>query len=82
MNPDFMFALYVFCSDYHSGQWSRGYRILSRIVQRGIQLNDRAIKAISGNRHSKREIGLGCWEEWEQARAYYRQLKRKYAGKV
>jgi len=23
--------LYVFCMDYHSGQWSRGYRILSRL---------------------------------------------------
>ena len=23
--------LAVFCMDYHSGQWSRGYRILSRL---------------------------------------------------
>jgi hypothetical protein len=24
-------ALYLFCNRYHSGQWSRGYRILSRL---------------------------------------------------
>jgi hypothetical protein len=24
-------ALYLFCCRYHSGQWSRGYRILSRL---------------------------------------------------
>lgn len=25
------FDLYVFCMDYHSGQWSRGYRLLSKL---------------------------------------------------
>jgi len=25
------FILAVFCMDYHSGQWSRGYRILCRL---------------------------------------------------
>ena len=25
------FELAVFCMHYHSGQWSRGYRILSRL---------------------------------------------------
>ena len=25
---------YVLCMDYHGGQWSRGYRLLSRIVRR------------------------------------------------
>ena len=25
------FELYVFCMDYHSGQWSRGYRLMSRL---------------------------------------------------
>jgi len=28
---DFLGALYLFCVSYHSGQWSRGYRILSRL---------------------------------------------------
>ena len=25
-------ALWAFCSRFHSGQWSRGYRILSRLT--------------------------------------------------
>lgn len=28
---EYYFELYVFCMDYHSGQWSRGYRLLSRL---------------------------------------------------
>lgn len=34
------FTLYVLCSDYHGGQWSRGYRILSRLWRKGMQLTD------------------------------------------
>ena len=30
-------ALYLFCSRYHSGQASRGYRILSRLSLAGYQ---------------------------------------------
>lgn len=26
---EYWIVLYVFCMDYHSGQWSRGYRLLS-----------------------------------------------------
>ena len=77
MNPDFAFGLYVFCMDFHTGQWSRLYRIGSRLR---VRLSDSAIKAIQGNRHDKESIGQGAWDEWEQARIYYRQLKRsKYA---
>jgi hypothetical protein len=35
--------LYVFCMDYYSGQWSRGYRILSRLnkyVKRGLTVGE------------------------------------------
>ena len=28
---DLFGALWLFCNRYHSGQWSRGYRILSRL---------------------------------------------------
>lgn len=28
-------ALYLLCSRWHSGQWSRGYRILSRLSLKG-----------------------------------------------
>lgn len=72
MSTDFTFALYVFCMDYHSGQWSRLYRIMSRISSRGIQLSDGDEAAI---RRGKDDPG----NEWETARTYYRQLKRKYA---
>jgi hypothetical protein len=73
MSLDLTFALYVFCSDYHSGQSSRLYRILSRITSRGIRISDHAEAAI---RRGKNDPG----NEWEQARTYYRQLKRKYAN--
>lgn len=38
----FYFALYVFCMDWHSGQWSRGYRIMSRFHNKhwNIRLTD------------------------------------------
>lgn len=85
MNPDFIFALYAFCSDYHSGQWSRGYRILSAIVSRyDPSLRDAHLYSIQGNRHKRKEenISAAAWDEWETARRYYRELKRKFAGKV
>jgi len=60
-------ALWVFCSRYHSGQWSRGYRILSRLAAAGYNPG----------------MGLqnGRWETDEQ-RAIYRHLVRKYRNKV
>lgn len=70
MSADFTFALYVFCQDYHSGQWSRLYRIMSRIVKRGIQLQDKHADAIR----------YGNNEEWSEAHEYYRQLEMKYSN--
>lgn len=32
LSKEYYFELAVFCMDYHSGQWSRGYRILSRLA--------------------------------------------------
>jgi hypothetical protein len=60
-------ALWAFCGRYHSGQWSRGYRILSRLK-------------IAGYRPG---IGLqqGRFETSEQ-RKIYRQLVRRYSRKV
>lgn len=29
---EYYWELAVFCMDYHSGQWSRGYRLLSRLA--------------------------------------------------
>lgn len=40
--------LRVFAMDYHSGQWSRGYKILSltsmRLRAKGMDMNDNQIK--------------------------------------
>lgn len=74
MNTDFKFALYVFCMDYHSGQWSRLYRIMCRLRAR---LSNSAIYAIQGNRHKRKteNISQDTWDEWETARKYYRDLK-------
>lgn len=64
MSFDKIAALYVFCANYHSGQNSRLYRILSRIANRGIRLSDSAWCAI--------QDGTGrCASEWEYARSIY-----------
>lgn len=31
LSKQYYWELAVFCMDYHSGQWSRGYRLLSRL---------------------------------------------------
>jgi hypothetical protein len=54
-------ALYLLCSRWHSGQWSRGYRILSRLTVRGY----RPGLSVQQNRF-----------ESEQQRAYYRHYYR------
>jgi hypothetical protein len=79
MNPDFRFALYVFCMDFHGGQWSRLYRIMSRLR---CSLRDSHIAAIQGNRHKRKANGISAatWDEWTEARGHYRALKNsKYA---
>jgi hypothetical protein len=34
------FALCQLCCDYHSGQWSRGYRLMSRISRFGVRITN------------------------------------------
>lgn len=60
-------ALWAFCSRYHSGQRSRGYRILSRLAKVGYSPG----------------MGLqnGRFESSEQ-RDIYRCLVRSYKGSV
>jgi hypothetical protein len=36
LSSEYYFELVCFCMDYHSGQWSRGYRILSRMRVRNL----------------------------------------------
>lgn len=56
-------ALWLFCSRHHSGQWSRGYRILSRLCSAGY----------------KPGLGLSNGRfETEEQRGIYRDLVRNY----
>ena len=73
MNFDRIAALYVFCSNYHSGQASRLYRILSKLSSHyRIHLSDNAIDAIQGSKES---------QEWSYARSIYIQLEEKFAAR-
>jgi hypothetical protein len=60
-------ALWLFCSRYHSGIWSRGYRILSRLVSAGYK------PGLS--------IQNGRFETANQKRIY-KHLVANYASKV
>ena len=60
-------ALWAFANRYHSGQWSRGYRILSRLTTRGYRPG--------------LDLQSGHFESNAQ-RAIYKQLVRSYKGKV
>ena len=75
MNSITAAALYTFCAHYHSGQWSRGYRLLC--------MAERAWK-----RRAKIEPRLDYWEgvvendPTHPVTLVYRQLVDKYAGDV
>lgn len=60
-------ALWAFCNRHHSGQYSRGYRILSRLVMAGYQPG-----------HGLQQ---GRFERDEQ-RSIYRRLRRQYRGRI
>lgn len=55
-------ALWLFCTRYHSGQWSRGYRILSRLCIAGYRRSP-----LSQNRF-----------ESQEERDLYRRLRKTY----
>ena len=76
MSFDTMAGLLVFCSDFHEGQDSRLYRILSRLTgpHYRMHLSDNAWKAI---RRGRDDLA----DEWQEARVVYRALKRKYGNK-
>ncbi len=69
MSFDKTAAVYVWCANNHTGQWSREYRIMSRIAKLGLRLTDSAWEAI--------QDGTGrAKEEWSFARSIYLQLDR------
>lgn len=65
MNADRLIGLAYVCERFHSGQWSRGYRLLSRI---------------RWEPHTDRASRLQPREEWADARAWaahYTRLARR-----
>ena len=71
MTDDTLRALYVLAADYHSGQWSRCYRLLSRLVN---LLHRR-------NAHFETILGTGAdWDAIRQSAAYakYQPLAERY----
>ena len=65
-DSDFQFGAYVFCMDYHGGQWSLEYAAMCEI---NASMRDNHADAI---RYGRYDDG----NEWEDARRYYRELKR------
>lgn len=63
---DALFALYVYCMNYHHGQWSEEYEIMSSLDAR---LTDNAIDGI-----------MGGTDEWYNAHNYYKELIRDFSG--
>ncbi len=78
MDFDTLAGIYTYAMDHHGGQWSRLYRLMSRIR---FNASDSAFTAIQGNRHARKDRGISDaqWEEWESARKVYRTLKRRKA---
>lgn len=66
MNPERAFGLAYVCERWHSGQWSRGYRVLCKL-----QVEHRTDRAAH----------LLPKDEWTEARywaAHYTRLARKH----
>ena len=70
MSFETMAGVFVYCHDFHSGQASRLYRLLSKIRMR---LPNSAWEAI---RHGRNDLR----DEWLWARMVYRRLKRRKAS--
>lgn len=64
---DKLAGIYVYCADYHEGQNSKLYRLMSRIDMLGIHLSDNAWTQI-------REGG----DEWFDAHCVYKACVDKY----
>jgi len=78
MNFDTLAGIYTYAMDYHGDQWSRLYRMMSRIR---FNAPDHVFTALQGNRHLNRERGISdaTWDEWKDSRSVYRKLKRRKA---
>ena len=67
MSFDKISAVYVYCMDYHGGQWSREYALLCRIQrQYKLKLTDSSISGIRDGNNP----------EWDEAHDIYAGLVR------
>jgi hypothetical protein len=71
-DPDFCFGAYVFCMDFHGGQWSEEY---AAMCETGVSMRDSHIDAVRRGRDDR-------GGEWEAARMVYRALKREWTARV
>ncbi len=65
MNPDRAFGLAYVCERFHSGQWSTGYRLLSRLNVR------------HGSDDSSRLLPRDEWADARTFAAHYTKLARR-----
>ncbi len=65
MNSERLIGLSYVCERFHSGQWSRGYRLLSRIAFR------------SGSDRAARLLPRDEWSEARTWAAHYTRLARR-----
>lgn len=70
MSFDLKAALYVYAMDYHTGQSSRLYRILSRLSG-SLHLSDSSISTIRGEAEGRH------WYGWEESNRIYQDLVRR-----
>lgn len=70
-DPDFCFGAYVFCMDFHGGQWSEEY---AAMCETGVSMRDSHIDAVRRGRYDR-------GGEWESARMVYRALKREWTAR-
>lgn len=69
-DSDFLFGMTVFCMDFHHGQWSTEY---AAMCEANARLRDNHIDAIRRGKYDRAG-------EWEDARRWYRELKRNARG--
>jgi hypothetical protein len=78
MSIDKAAAVYVYCMNYHTGQDSKEYRIMSKLSDPNsynIKLSNRAIDVISGEKEPR-------GGEWEIAAQLYYVLECKHLEKL
>ena len=73
----FTIALIYFCNSYHSGQWSRGYRLLCR-AKNALKRYDKSEFSIVSNRVLETPIEIMA----EPIRRYYAELIKNYADEM